>query len=205
MLPEIRIILYITFVVSLFFLKHLEVHLALLVIVLFFLLTVPRRKLTAGMLPIGLFLVFTFISNVVNQHGRILYAIGPFIITDEGLNIAAVRTVRLFLMIGGVKIMMAHTETEDIIRALGRLLYPLEKIGLPVRDFFQTMGLTIKCFPVLQKMATERYREKMQTEAVRGFWNKTKMVALFLLPMFIKSIQSPEVFFEEADIHEEKG
>lgn len=205
MLPEIRIILYIIFVVSLFFVTHLQVYLSLLVIMLFFLVTVPRRKLTAGMLPIGLFLVFTFISNVINQHGRILYTVGPLIITDEGLNIAAVRTVRLFLMIGGVKIMMAHTETEGITRALGRLLRPLEKIGLPVRDFFQTMGLTIKCFPVLKKMASERYREKMQADAVKGFWNKTKMVSLFLLPMFIKSVQSPEVFFGEADIHEEEG
>ncbi|UCE78627.1 MAG: hypothetical protein JSV13_08960 [Nitrospiraceae bacterium] len=203
--PEVSIILYIAFVVSLFFLSHVTPYLVLLVVMIFLLMTVPRSQLKAGMLPISLFLLFTFISNVINQHGRILFTAGPFMITDEGLNIAMVRTVRLFLMIAGVKLMMARMKTEDIIHAVGRLLSPLEKLGLPIRDFFETMGLTIKCFPVLKKMASETYRKKMQAETVHGFWNKTKLVSLFLLPMFIKSIQSPETFFRESDTREKES
>jgi energy-coupling factor transport system permease protein len=172
---------------------------------IFLLMTVPRGQLKAGLLPISLFLLFTFISNVINQHGRILMTAGPFMITDEGLNIAMVRTVRLFLMIAGVKLMMARMKTEDIVHAGGRLLSPLEKLGLPIRDFFETMGLTITCFPVLRKMASETYRVKMRTETVHGFWNKTKLISLFLLPMFIKSIQSPETFFRESDTREKES
>lgn len=203
--PEVSIILYIAFVVSLFFISHVTPYLVLLVVMIFLLMTVPRGQLKAGLLPISLFLLFTFISNVINQHGRILMTAGPFMITDEGLNIAMVRTVRLFLMIAGVKLMMARMKTEDIVHAGGRLLSPLEKLGLPIRDFFETMGLTITCFPVLRKMASETYRVKMRTETVHGFWNKTKLISLFLLPMFIKSIQSPETFFRESDTREKES
>lgn len=205
MLPEAGIILYLVFVVSLFFITQVTAFLIILVAMLFLLMTVPRRQLKAGMLPISLFLIFTFISNVINQHGRILITAGPLIITDEGLNIALVRTIRLFLMIAGVKLMMARMKTEDMVRAVGRLLSPLEKFGLPIRDFFETVGLTITCFPALKKMASETYRVKMQSEPVHGFWNKTKLVSLFLLPLFVKSIQSPEMFFSESERYEKES
>ncbi len=131
-----------------------------------------------------------------------MFTSGPVVITEEGLVIASIRTLRLFFMIAGVKILMAFTKTEDLVKALGRLLSPLEKLRLPVKDFFHTMGLTMRCFPVLKNMASETYREKMKKEDIGGFWDRAKMVSMFLIPMFIKSIQSPENFFDKKDINE---
>lgn len=197
MLPEIKIVLYIIFIIFLFILNNLNAYLFIFAVLCIFLLRIPFKNLKSGWIPISLFLLFTFISNVLNQHGRILFSSGPIVITAEGLNIAAIRTMRLFLMIAGVKILMTFTKTEDIVKALGRLLSPLEKIGLPVKNFFYTMGLTMKCFPTLKNMASETYKEKMKTENINGFWDRAKVVSMFLLPMFIKSIQSPEAFFEK--------
>jgi len=155
--------------------------------------------LKSGWLPVSLFLLFTFISNVLNQHGRILFSAGFFVITEEGLNLAAIRAFRVFLMIGSAKILIVLTEAEAIIKALGTLLGPFEKLHLPVKDFIHTMGLTLQCFPVLQDMITENYRVSTGTGKVSGLWNRAKAVSMFLLPMFVKSIQSPESFFEGVD------
>jgi energy-coupling factor transporter transmembrane protein EcfT len=75
---------------------------------------------------------------------------------------------------------------------------PLERLGLPVKDFFHTMGLTLQCFPVLKNMAAQTYREETRNADIRGFWDKAKVVSSFLLPLFVRSVQSPELFFDEA-------
>lgn len=146
-----------------------------------------------------MFLLFTFISNVLNQHGRILYSAGPVLITHEGLMLASIRSTRILLMIGGVKYLMATTRTDDLIHALARLLGPFEKAGIPVKDFFHAMGLTLKCFPILQDSITAQYRKNNAGVSAGSIWNKVRMLATFLLPLFVESIRCPERFFEEGE------
>ncbi len=161
------------------------------------LLKVPFRQVKSGWIPLGLFLFFTFISNVLFQHGKVLATFGSLVITEEGLHVAAIRTLRVFFMVAGVKILLAHTATEDIIQALSRLMSPLEKVGLPVRDFFHTMGLTLKCFPMLKTMAAEEYAKRKEEGGTLNFMKKVNIISSFILPLFVRSIQSPEIFFQE--------
>jgi energy-coupling factor transport system permease protein len=204
LLPEIKIVLYILFVISLFVIKSLNIYLVFAVVLCVFLFKLPFHKVKSGWIPISLFLLFTFISNVINQHGKVVWTYGPFLLTEEGMHIAAVRTLRLLFMIAGAKILIGFTSSEELVRALGRLLSPLERIGLPVKEFIHTMGLTMKCFPALKEMAVKTYKERRDTEDIKGFWGRVKAVSLFLLPMFVKSMQSPETFFDGADVHEKK-
>jgi energy-coupling factor transport system permease protein len=198
--PEARIILYVLFVIFLFVVADLTVYLLIMAVLALLLVRIPFRTVKAGWIPISIFLSYTFISNVVGRPGKIVFSWGPVTLTGEGIDIAAVRTLRVLFMIAGAKIMMASAKSEETIEALGRLLGPLEKIGLPVKDFFETMGLTVKCFPVLKDMALETYRENMKTADAKGFWGRARVIAAFLLPMFVKSLQSPETFFEKGEV-----
>ena len=202
MLPEIRILFYVFFVVLVSALSSLKAYAVIFFILCLFLLKVPFRAVKSGWIPISIFLIFTFISNVLNQHGKILFSAGPVVITDEGLNIAAIRTLRVLFMIAGAKILIATSKTEEIIHGLWRLLSPFEKTGLPVKDFFYMMGLTLKCFPVLKNMLYENYREHIISANIKGIWNRAKAVSMFLLPMFVESMQSPEKFFIEPETGE---
>ena len=168
------------------------------------LITVPFRTLKAGGIPTVIFLAFTFISNALYHSGRILYAAGPVMITQEGLHLAALRTLRVLLMLGGVKFLMARTKTDQVVRAMANLLQPFEKLGLPVRDFFHTMGLTLKCFPILKAAITRHYAETLQKGETQNILGRARRMALFMLPLFVESIHCPELFFLEADLHEEK-
>jgi energy-coupling factor transport system permease protein len=164
---------------------------------------IPFRLLKSGWIPISIFLLFTFFSNVFNQQGRILYTAGSVLITQEGLQLAGIRTVRILLMICGVKFLMATTSTDTIIHAMARLLGPIEKAGVPVRDFFHTMGLTLKCFPILQDSITAQFRKKSTGDNSGTMWNKARKLAMLLLPLFVESIRSPELFFREDEAREE--
>ena len=194
---EIRIILYLVFAISLYVIESLPVLYVLSGILTFFLLRIPFRTLKAGWVPITLFLLFTLMSNLLNHHGRVLAAFGSFFITREGLNAALFRTLRLFLMIGGLKVLMAGTPTGDLVNALGRLFMPLERLGLPVKDLVHTMGLTLQCFPVLKDMGSELYRKQLALQQDKGFSGRVKAISVFMVPMFVMSVRTPEIFFEK--------
>jgi energy-coupling factor transporter transmembrane protein EcfT len=93
---------------------------------------------------------------------------------------------------------MATTPTVEIIRAMSRLLNPFEKIGVPVKDFFHIMGLTIQCFPLLKNAIARHYRENVQKSAQKGIVDKARLIAFFLLPLIVESIRSPEHFFGDS-------
>ena len=197
MSPEIKIILYILFLISLFLIQDITVYLIILVAVLVFLLRIPLKSLKSGWIPISLFLLFTFVSNVLFQHGKILYIAGPVIVTEEGLHLSLIRTMRVFFMIAGAKILVATTQIELLIGAFGKLLKPLERLGIPVVEFFSKMGLTMKSLPKLKEQLAEMYRERIKEDNIRGFWARARVVSMLLLPLFVKSIQSPESYFEK--------
>jgi len=202
--PEIKILFYVFFVLLLSAVSSLKAYAVIFFILFLFLLKIPFRAVKSGLMPIGIFLTFTFLSNVLNQHGKIVFVTGPVVITEEGLHIAAIRTLRVLYMIAGAKILMATSKPEEIIDGLRRLLGPFERVGLPVKDFFSTMMLTLKCFPVLKNILYDNYRDHITAANVRGIWNRARAVAMFLLPLFVETIQSPEKFFIEPETDERK-
>ena len=196
--PEIRIILYTGFVVCLFFIKDLTLYaliLALLLIMLTFL--VPFKILKKGWVPISLLLLFTFISNLMFQPGKIRFQAGPFIITDEGLNTATVRTMRFFFMIAGAKMLTATTTPGSIVNALGKLLGPLRKLKIPVDDFLDVMGLAMKALPRLKEEIAANCGEKVSQAHISGFFDRLKVISSQLMPVFVRSMQVPEKHFKE--------
>lgn len=197
MSPEIKITFYIVFIICLFLIKDITVYLFIFFAISLLLLRIPFKSLKTGWIPISLFLLFTFISNVFFQHGRILYSVGSLVITEEGLNISAIRTMRVFIMIAGAKILTATTQIELLAGAFGKILKPLELLGIPVVEFFSTMGLTMKSLPRLKDQIAETYKEKVNEGNIKGFWDRVRVISMFLMPLFVKSMQSPEIFFKE--------
>ena len=199
MSSELKIILYVVFIASLFLIQDLSAHILILIALSILLLRIPLASLKRGWLPISLFLAFTFMSNVFFSHGKILYNLGPIVITAEGMHIATLRTLRIFFMVAGAKILTASTPLDVLVAGFGNILKPLEKTGLPLNDFFETMGLTLKCFPKLKDYLAENYRNHKNKEENSGFLGNARVISLFLLPMFAQSIQSPEMFFQERE------
>lgn len=197
MSPELRILSYIIFIIFLFLIKDLYVYLFICIAISILLLFVPFRYVKSGWVPISFFLGFTFLGNVLFQQGKILYHAGSLVITQEGLSAASIRTLRVFFMIAGAKILTATTKIELLVSALGKMLNPLERLGIPVRDFFSMMGLTMKTLPKLKEHITTAYKEKVRDGNITGFLDKAKAISMFLVPLFVKSMQSPEVFFKD--------
>ncbi|MEK6672470.1 MAG: energy-coupling factor transporter transmembrane component T [Nitrospirota bacterium] len=193
------ILAYVILAISLFAVKGICYHVIAGLSVSFFLLFIPFKKTKSGIFPITIFLVFTFAGNLFFHPGRIIYDLGFLAVTDEGLLLSGVRTLRVFTMIFGAKILTHLIPIDELIHAMNRLLSPLERTGLPVNDFFHIMRLTMKAFPVLIAHLTGIYKEGMKRKDTGGFMGRIRHMAVFLMPVFVQSITSPESFFVEGD------
>jgi len=199
LLPEIKILFYIAFILGLFFIKNLLFFFGIVILMAILLARIPMSSLIRGWIPITIFLMFTFFSNLLFQHGRILCQAGPLFVTEEGLTVALLRTIRIFCMIAGAKILTATTGIEPLINAFARLLKPFERMGVPVEEFFSTMGLTMKSLPRLKEQVVSEYRTTVKDRKITGFRNRAKAISSFLMPLFVKSIRSPETFLNEGE------
>jgi energy-coupling factor transport system permease protein len=195
--PEIKIISYILFIAAIFLIQDITVYFLILLILFIFLIRIPWKSLKRGWIPISLLIFFTFLSNVLFQSGKVVCHAGPFLLTEEGINIALIRTMRLFFMIAGAKILTATTTIESLVGACGRMLKPLERFGVPVAEFFSTAGLTMKSLPRLKDHLIDTYKQKVKEDSIQGFLSRIKIISLFLLPLIAKSLQSPEIFFKD--------
>jgi energy-coupling factor transport system permease protein len=185
------------FVVGLFSIDNPVFYWIIFAVIFLLLFKIPMKILKKGWIPITIFLTFTFFSNLLFRPGKVLCTAGPLIITAEGLTDASVKTMRILFMIAGAKLLTGTTSVESLAGAFGRLLKPLQHAGIPVNEFISTMGLTLKSLPVLKEQFLTMYRERMQQGTIRGFRNRARVVSAFLMPLFVKSIQTPEQFFEE--------
>ncbi|HDZ87425.1 MAG TPA: hypothetical protein ENH38_02250, partial [Nitrospirae bacterium] len=172
MLPELCIIGYIFYTVAVFIIADLKIILVASALLFILMIILPYRKLKTGVVPIALFLSVTFLSNLLFNPGRILYKIGPLVITEEGMYMASVRALRVFLLIAGAKFLTIVTTLEDAINAMGRILSPLEKMGLPVKSFFDTMALSVKILPIISKKISEEYNVRIESSEKKGIRDK---------------------------------
>jgi energy-coupling factor transport system permease protein len=200
LLPYLIIVLYVFFVITLFFIQDSALH-GIIAFTAFCIAVVvlPLKRVKGGFIPITLFLVFTFAGNLFFEPGRILYGNDLLSVTDEGLAVAGIRTLRVLSMIFAAKILTGILSMDDMIHALETVLKPLERIGLPVKDFFCVMGLTLKAFPLLMNHLLKTYREEIKDHENRGFLRRMRHMVSFLLPVFVESIRSPQTFFVSSD------
>jgi energy-coupling factor transport system permease protein len=200
----VSIILYFVVAASLYAVQNLYYQAAIAFVLSLFLFIMPYQKVRAGLFPIAMFLFFTFFGNLFFHSGRILFSIASLPITDEGLSLAGIRTLRVYSMIYGAKILTTWLSYEEIIRAFSRLLGPLERIGLPVKDFFLVMGLTLQSFPLLTRRLSEAFRESRHDKEIKGFRDRLVHLVSFILPIFIEGIRSPEQFFAEGELGQKR-
>lgn len=195
----IVLLAYSCFAAGLFLIERLDLHLAIAALAACSLLFIPFRRVRSGIVPITLFLVFTFVSNLFYQSGRVLATVGPLLITDEGVRLAAVRTLRVFDLIFAAKVLTTLLPLETMLASLGRFLRPLERLGVPVHEFFLVVTLTLQCFPVLKERLSGLYRERVAGKHAVTFREKLRIMVSFLVPLFIESMRNPESFFVQSE------
>jgi energy-coupling factor transport system permease protein len=187
--PKARILLYILLVIAVFVTASFKVSLIILFVVLAAAVSVPLSSLNLkrSLLPVAVFLLFTFISNVLFQEGRVLYEVFGLELTDKGLRQGGRLTLRLFILIAGAKVSTASTRSEDLIKGMSGLLGPLGRVGF-VQELVYVMSLTLRLLPVIYNEAIELYRNIKESER-NGMEAKLRLSVEMLSMLFERSLE----------------
>lgn len=186
--PTAKILLYIFFIIAVFISNSIDIDLVLLALTLVFAIRVPISILKRGIIPISLFLTFTFFSNILFQTGRVIYEFWGIVVTEEALTRSSHLTLRLFMLIMGAKILTAATSAGDLVRAVTLLLGPVGR-WKPVKDLISTMSLTLSFLPIIYDEAQNLYRETLKNSPEAALTDKIRLSALLVAPLFERSMK----------------
>jgi energy-coupling factor transporter transmembrane protein EcfT len=186
--PAVKILLYISLIILVFLSNSIKTDAAILLIVLIPAFRIPVSTLKRGSIPITIFLMFTMLSNLFYQSGRILIEIRGFAITYEGIQRGTHLTLRLFLLILGAKILTSSTSADDLVRGIINILGPVGR-SRPVREFIFTLSLTLRFLPEIYDEAKTLYRESSRNYEDITWIERLKTTVSVISPLFERSLK----------------
>lgn len=97
-------------------------------------------------------LVFVAAMNVIfTTTGTVLLSAGPLSITDGGIALAAIATVRFCTLMLGTATLMRTTSPSDLTEGIRSLLSPLQRVGVRVDNAALALGMTFRFIPVFSE------------------------------------------------------
>lgn len=186
MKAEYKIVIYLSLII-ITFMNNTLIPLSILSIIGFTLACIfALQSLKRSAKFICIILVFTFLSNLLFQNGKVLFYFAGVYITQEGLVHASVLTARIFILITGAQILNATTSSEDLIGGITRLMGPAARLK-PVHDLLAATELTLKILPSILKEVKDISTHSGTIE--KGFWQRLKYTASLIVDFLVKRLK----------------
>jgi len=151
--------------------------------------SVTPRAVLQAVRSVRWLLLFTLIFHAFSGTATPLYKLGPLTITIDGVQNGVWLTVRFLAMIIAATILTKDTSPLKLAQGLDALLSPLQKLGIPTRQFIMMFSISLRFLPILSEEA-QRIQE---AQALRGLNDGNKSVTdrlRFLVPLLIPLLGS---------------
>lgn len=190
--PRMKIILTIAFITMLFIIRSYIGFLITLIFVLsvIFLSKIPIKFVLKGVKPIIPLVIFTSILNMFFITGKPLVQFWIFKITDAGLELAILMSIRIVLLIMGTSMLTYTTSPIALTDAIERLLNPLKKIKFPAHEMAMMMTIALRFIPTL----IEETDKIMSAQKARGadlesgnIMQRAKALIPILVPLIVSA------------------
>ena len=193
--PRTKILLVVLYITALFTAKSFLAY-GLMVLVLAVCVRVSGvglKALVKGLKPVLFIIVFTGLLNLLFTPGEgILWAWGPFHVTETGLRNAAFMVLRIMLLIMGTFLMTYTTSPISLTDGLERLLSGLKRFHVPVHELTMIMSIALRFIPTL----IEETDKIMSAQKARGadfesgnLIERAKALVPILVPLFISAFR----------------
>jgi energy-coupling factor transport system permease protein len=148
--------------------------------------------LIRGIKPIWLVIIFTVIMHLFMNPGEVVTAIGPFTITDTGIQKGLIIGTRIFLLVVITSMLTLTTSPLELTDGLESLFKPFKSIGVPTHELAMMMTIALRFIPTLLE-ETERI---MKAQMARGMdfqagslVKRMKNVVPLMVPLFVSAFR----------------
>ena len=192
--PRTKILSTVLFISSVF-LAEKSVSYGIITLFLLFIVLlsqVPLRFIARSLRPLWIIIVLTFGVNIFMTPGNVLYAVGPLIITEEGVQQSFLMTARLVYLIIVSSLLTYTTSPLALTDGIEKILNPFRVIGVPAHELAMMMTIALRFIPTLLE-ETDRI---MKAQIARGaefssgnILKRAKSLVPLLVPLFISAFR----------------
>lgn len=125
---------------------------------------VPIMMVIKSIKPLWWIIIFTVLIHIFTTPGETIAKVWILSITQEGIQQAALMSIRLILLIVLSSLLTFTTSPITLTDALEKLLTPFKRIGLPAHELAMMMTIALRFIPTLLE-ETERI---MKAQEARG-------------------------------------
>ena len=193
--PRVKLVCTLIYLISLFMFNSISGY----IIATIFLVTViklskvPFKYIMRGMKAIFMLLTITVLFNLfLTKQGEVLFSLWILEVTEGGLRTAVFMAIRLVYLIMGSSLMTFTTTPNELTDGIESLLYPLNKIYVPVHEVAMMMSIALRFIPIL----LEETDKIMKAQIARGadlesgnIIQKAKAMIPILVPLFVSAFR----------------
>lgn len=193
--PRVKLVSTLLYLISLFLFKSIAGYLVATVFLIGIIRIsrVPFRYIVKGLKPIVMLLMITVVFNLfLQKDGEVLLQVWKLSITTVGLRNAVYMAVRLIYLIIGSSLMTFTTTPNELTDGIEALLYPLNKVHVPVHEVAMMMSIALRFIPIL----LEETDKIMKAQQARGadfesgnIIQRAKSMIPILVPLFVSAFR----------------
>lgn len=194
--PRTKIILTIIYITTILFISKYLLFFMIALFTLLIIITsaVPVYYTLKGLKPVLFIVLFAAIVNIFfgSAKSTPIFQFGFLKVTWEGLNITAVMTLRITLLMVGASLLTLTTTPILLTDGLEKLLNPMKLIKVPVHEISMMMTIALRFIPTL----LEESDKIMIAQASRGadfesgnIIKRARSFVPILVPLFVSAFR----------------
>jgi len=159
---------------------------------------IPLGYVLKGLRPVLFLLVLTLALNILFSgpaEGKVLWRLGPFVATQEGLIRGLFVGYRLVLLVVVTSLLTFTTSPVDLTDGIERLLRPFRRLGVPAHELAMMMTIALRFIPTLLSETEKIIKAQMARGADFERGNILRRARAFipvLVPLFLSAFRRAE-------------
>lgn len=122
---------------------------------------VPVKNLLRALRAVRILFFFTLVFHVLLGTGEAWVRFGPIAVTYEGLMKGLWMSARLGLMVLAATVLTSTSSPLRLAQGLDAALAPLQRVGIPTREFTMIFGISLRFLPILSDEAKRIHEAQM--------------------------------------------
>jgi energy-coupling factor transport system permease protein len=192
--PRTKIVSTILFISSIFLAENYQAYgvITVFTAMVIGLAGIPTIMILRSLKPLWFIIILTLLIHIFTTPGTVIYMLGPFTVTQEGLRQGLLMTLRLLFLIIISSLLTFTTSPVALTDGIERLLNPFKKIGFPAHELAMMMTIALRFIPTLLE-ETDRI---MKAQMARGadftsgnILRRARNMIPLLIPLFISAFR----------------